>query len=86
MTRREYATPIIRQIIRENEDAEEKDIRKALRDAYPWGPRENHPYKVWSDEVRKQLFFWRRRHGSLGPDPKPPNPVPAPDPQQGKLF
>lgn len=83
MTRREYAAPIIRQIIRENEDAEEKDIRKALRDAYPWGPRENHPYKVWSEEVRLGLALWRRRRG-IAP-PEVPAPV-VPDPRQIKLF
>ncbi len=25
--------------------------RRALFDAYPFGPREHHPYKIWCDEV-----------------------------------
>lgn len=36
-------------------DADEKAKRAACRDAYPWGPRENHPYKIWCDETNVQL-------------------------------
>jgi hypothetical protein len=30
-------------------------LRKALADAYPWGTRENAPYKAWLAEIRRQL-------------------------------
>jgi hypothetical protein len=33
---------------------DEKEIRKALHDAYPFGPREYHPYKIWLDEIKRQ--------------------------------
>lgn len=31
------------------------DKRNALRDAYPFGPREYSPYKTWCRQVRKAL-------------------------------
>ena len=63
MTRREHARPIIAEVIRDvvgpkrppySED-EQKAIRKALVDAYPYGLKENHPYTIWCDEIKKQL-------------------------------
>jgi len=36
-------------------DADENAVRRALRDAYPFGQREMHPYKVWCEEVRHAL-------------------------------
>lgn len=53
-TWRESATPIIRQVLADNAGKPEKEIRKALRDAYPWGERRYHPYKIWCDEIRRQ--------------------------------
>lgn len=32
-----------------------KAIRLALREACPFGERENYPYKIWCDEVRQAL-------------------------------
>lgn len=68
LTRREVAAPIIARVLRENEGATEGVIRKALRDAYPFGPRAYHPYKVWLDEIRRQRGIprkVRRRDGSV---------------------
>jgi hypothetical protein len=31
-----------------------RQIRKALTDSYPFGPRQYHPYKVWLDEIKIQ--------------------------------
>ncbi len=55
MTWRQMAAPIIAAVIAEHKAAGERAVRRALRDAYPWGERENHPYKVWLDECRKQM-------------------------------
>jgi len=49
-----------RRVIRETlatlpPDADAKAKRAALKDAYPFGPRALHPYKVWLDEVRVQV-------------------------------
>jgi len=30
-------------------------IKKVLQDAYPFGVRQYHPYKIWLDEQRKAL-------------------------------
>ena len=35
--------------------AGEAECRRALRDAYPFGPRENHPYRVWLRESKRAL-------------------------------
>jgi hypothetical protein len=54
-TWRGKARPIIAGVIARVGTADMASLRKALRAAYPFGPRENFPYKVWCDEVRKQL-------------------------------
>ena len=51
---RNYAAPIIQNVLREHADADEKTIRKALHDAYPFGQRKYHPYKIWCDEIKRQ--------------------------------
>ena len=51
---RDIARPIIAEVLAETRGRSEKDIRKALFDAYPFGERAMHPYKVWCDEVRRQ--------------------------------
>lgn len=52
---RDQARPIIAQVIKECGDIPEKEIRKKLREAFPWGPRQYHPYKIWLDEINVQL-------------------------------
>lgn len=71
MSWREHATPIIRRVIAETGTDDEKALRKALREAYPFGERQYHPYKIWCDEVRRQL------HKPRGPKP---------DPRQAGMF
>ena len=55
MNWREHAAPIIARVIAEHQGESEKQIRAALRDAYPYGERAMWPYKVWCSEVRGQL-------------------------------
>ena len=52
MTWRDRVRPIIAAVIAEH--GEGPGLRKALREAYPFGLREYHPYKVWLDEIRVQ--------------------------------
>lgn len=61
MTRtwREYCAPIIHRVITEVGTADEPKLRAALREAYPFGERKHHPYKIWLDEVHRQLVFHR---------------------------
>ena len=53
-TWRKYAAPVVAAALRETKGQPEGVIRKALFDAYPFGSRANHPYKIWLDEIRKQ--------------------------------
>lgn len=75
-TWRERARPIIARVLRETKGHDEKAIKKALRDAYPWGDRKMHPYKTWLDEIRRQR----------GLKPAQPRKVDPPDPRQQELF
>lgn len=53
-TWREYAKPIIREVLQETKGNTETEIKKALRKAYPFGQRSLHPYKIWLDEIKIQ--------------------------------
>jgi hypothetical protein len=55
MNWRDKARPIIAAVIAEIGTGDEKALRKALRAAYPFGPREYHPYRIWCDEINVQL-------------------------------
>lgn len=46
--------PTISRVLSENKDKSDKEIRKALCDAYPLTERKYHPYKIWLDEIKKQ--------------------------------
>lgn len=65
MNWRDKSRPIIGQILHDLEGRPEKEIRKALFDAYPFGMRRYHPYKIWLDEIRRQRFG-----RSKTPDPR----------------
>ena len=60
---RHHAAPIIARVLEETKGKPDKEIRAALRTAYPFGPRKHHPYRIWCDEIRVQT---RRRRA-----PKP---------------
>jgi hypothetical protein len=51
---RDRARPIIHRVLEENKGKDPKEIRKALREAYPWHERSMHPYKIWLDEIKVQ--------------------------------
>ena len=61
MAWRDKAAPIIREVIKTVGKSDMKALRKALRDAYPFGPRQYHPYKIWCDEVNRQLGLKKDR-------------------------
>jgi hypothetical protein len=73
-TWRDAARPIIRQVLAANKGKDEKEIRKALREAYPFGARQYHPYKIWLDEIKVQMG--KRKFGKKQ----------LPDPNQADLF
>ena len=52
---RNIAAPIISKVLEETKGASPEDVRKAVREAYPFGQRKYHPYKIWCDEVKRQM-------------------------------
>jgi hypothetical protein len=74
---RTRATPIIAEVIARVGREDERALRKALFDAYPFGERRMHPYKIWCDEVRRSLEGRQHRR------PPPPDPI---SPGQLPLF
>lgn len=59
MATKSYWRPIARKaitdVISANPGLDEKALRKKISLAYPFGRRSEHPYKIWLDEVKKQL-------------------------------
>jgi len=62
MTWREHARPIIAKVLADNKDKSEKEIKTALRNAYPYGERARHPYKIWCDEIKIQRNQKTKKH------------------------
>ena len=81
MTWRDQSRPIIAAVIANHPSADTNSLRKALRAAYPWGPKENHPYKIWCDEVRVQLGLKPKKERAA--KPKAPAKV---NPRQRELL
>ena len=50
-------------------DATLPQVRKALRDAYPFGARKHHPYTMWCSEQRKAINQWRKKDEERKPNP-----------------
>jgi hypothetical protein len=67
-TWRTHAAPVIREVIERVGTDDPKALRKALRDAYPYGERKYWPYKVWLDEIRRQLVPTPASMVKPGPD------------------
>ena len=62
---RDIARPIVAQAIdacRRMGITDPDTIRRSpvLRDAYPFGPRQYHPYRIWCSEIRRQLNIGRK--------------------------
>ncbi len=53
-TWRDMARPIIAEVIAEVGTGDPGRLKRALFDAYPFGERQYHPYKIWLDEIRSQ--------------------------------
>ena len=83
---RAKAAPIIAEVLRNTRGLPEREVRRALRDAWPpaWGEMALHPYKIWLDEIARQtgkkppLGTVTREHVREQRE--------AEDPRQGKLF
>jgi hypothetical protein len=67
MSWRQVASPIIKRVIAECGTGDMKLLRQKLRQAYPFGERKYHPYKIWCDEVRSQLGLKRTEENRRKP-------------------
>lgn len=54
-TWRDIASPVIEAVIKANKELPAKELKNKISEAYPFGERQYHPYKVWLDEVKIQL-------------------------------
>ena len=64
---RDRAAPIIAEVIASVGRDDERALRKALAESYPWGEKRMHPYKIWRDEIRRQLEGRQGRRPSASP-------------------
>ena len=55
------ARPIIAAVLEETAGQDERAIRKALAEAYPFGERRMWPYKAWLSEVKRQRGLRSRK-------------------------
>lgn len=78
-TWRTRAAVIINHVIRETHSTDMHVLKARLRDAYPFGVKNYWPYKVWCDEVNRQLGL----KPPLKRGGRRPEPVPE---EQGRLF
>lgn len=46
---------VVAEAMRENPRMSEKELRQRISDAYPFGERKYHPYKIWLSEVKNWL-------------------------------
>jgi len=65
---RTRAARVIAKVIQEVGTDDPKALRKAISKAYPFGPREHWPYKVWLSEVKRQLNPTPANNAEPGPD------------------
>lgn len=77
---RTKAREIITDVLNKQKGAPESEIRKALHNAYPFGPRKYHPYKIWLDEIALQRG--KKKRNTFGRKKKA---IPT-DPNQERMF
>ena len=67
---RKHCGPIIHKVLEETKGQDEKVIRKALKEAYPFGMRKYHPYKIWLDEIKAQRGTKKKKGEANNPNQK----------------
>lgn len=62
---RDIARPIIQSVLKAWNGQDEKELRKALFEAYPFYERRYYPYKIWLSEIRLQTkktkLLWNKK-------------------------
>lgn len=72
---RTKARELVAEVLQQTKGDDDGAVRRALREAYPFGNRRYWPYKVWLDEIHRQ-----RQIGKHAPR------QPEVDDRQGTLF
>lgn len=72
---RKIAAPIIHETLESTKGFPESEIKKALREAYPFGLRKHHPYKIWLDEIKIQRGFKKRHRPGIKDNQAGPNQI-----------
>lgn len=67
-TWRKSAAPLIMEVIKNNPDLSIKDLKKLISKEYPFGERRYHPYKIWLDEVKRQLGLKKNKNAEINKD------------------
>lgn len=78
-TWRDHCRPIIARVLAEHAGETTPQIRAALKAVYPFGLFQYHPYKIWLDEIARQMG---RKPPLQKPGQRPPQP---PDPRQDTI-
>jgi hypothetical protein len=52
---REISRAVIQEVKDANPGATREELGRLCSKAYPFGIRKHHPYKIWCDEVNKQI-------------------------------
>ena len=60
-TWRDIARPIVQRVLQETQGQDEKVVKKALYDAYPFGERKFRPYQIWLAEIKAGKLVYRRK-------------------------
>lgn len=55
MTWYDESIAVIRQVVRDNPNVPEAELRRLVSKAYPFGPRQHWPYKAWCKAVNAIL-------------------------------
>jgi len=67
-------------------DADERAVKRAIREAYPFGERSYWPYKAWGARARIWLAAWKAGLSEPAPAPKRRSKEESRDHATGDLF
>lgn len=54
----EISRAVVAEVIAEYKGDDVRELRRRLREAYPFGRREHWPYKAWLNAVRDGMARW----------------------------
>lgn len=69
---RTRAQSVIAETLKAHPTATGKELKRILREAYPFGERAMHPYKVWCEEVKAAIARVEGKAAALEAKDEPP--------------